>query len=30
VYLTITGDLLKEANQRFERFASPLLKGVIA
>lgn len=28
VYLTITADLLKEANQRFERFASPLLKGV--
>ena len=30
VYLTITADLLKEANQRFERFASPLLKGVIS
>jgi site-specific recombinase XerD len=29
VYLTITADLLKEANQRFERFASPLLKGVM-
>jgi integrase len=28
VYLTITADLLREANQRFERFASPLLKGV--
>jgi len=28
VYLTITADLFKEANQRFERFASPLLKGV--
>lgn len=28
VYLTITADLLKEANQRFERFASPLLKEV--
>ena len=28
VYLTITADLLKEANQRFERFAAPLLKGV--
>ena len=27
VYLTITADLLKEANERFERFASPLLKG---
>ena len=30
VYLTITADLLKEANQRFERFASPLLKGVLS
>ncbi len=29
VYLTITADLLKEANQRFERFASPLLKEVM-
>jgi site-specific recombinase XerD len=29
VYLTITADLLKEANQRFEGFASPLLKGAI-
>jgi site-specific recombinase XerD len=28
VYLTITGDLLNEANQRFERFAAPLLKEV--
>jgi len=27
VYLTITADLLKEANHRFERFAAPLLKG---
>jgi integrase len=27
VYLTITADLLKEANQRFESFAAPLLKG---
>jgi integrase len=30
VYLTITADLFKEANQRFERFASPLLKGVLS
>ena len=30
VYLTITADLLKEANQRFESFASPLLKGDIS
>ena len=30
VYLTITADLLKEANQRFERFAAPLLKGVMS
>jgi integrase len=30
VYLTITADLLKEANQRFEGFASPLLNGVIS
>lgn len=29
VYLTITTDLLQEANQRFERFAGPLLKEVI-
>ena len=28
VYLTITSELLQEANQRFERFASPLLKEV--
>lgn len=28
VYLTITADLLKEANQRFERFAVPLIKEV--
>lgn len=30
VYLTITADLLQEANQRFERFASPLLKGGVS
>ncbi len=30
VYLTITADLLKQANQRFERFAAPLLKGVLS
>ncbi len=29
VYLTITADLLQEANQRFERFAAPALKEVI-
>jgi integrase len=29
VYLTITTDLLQEANQRFERFTGPLLKEVI-
>lgn len=28
VYLTITAELFREANQRFERFASPLLKEV--
>ena len=28
VYLTITADLLEEANTRFHRFASPLLKEV--
>lgn len=28
VYLTITADLLQEANQRFERFAMPLLREV--
>ena len=28
VYLTITAGLFKEANQRFECFATPLLKGV--
>ena len=28
VYLTITDELLKEANQRFNHFAAPLLKGV--
>jgi site-specific recombinase XerD len=28
VYLTITSELLREANRRFERFASPLTKGV--
>jgi site-specific recombinase XerD len=28
VYLTITAELLREANQRFNRFAAPLLKGV--
>jgi integrase len=28
VYLTITVDLLKEANKRFERLAAPLLKAV--
>jgi site-specific recombinase XerD len=27
VYLTITSELLREANRRFERFASPLTKG---
>ena len=27
VYLTITSELLEEANTRFRRFASPLLKG---
>lgn len=26
-YLTITSDLLQDAGQRFERFASPLIKG---
>jgi RNA:NAD 2'-phosphotransferase (TPT1/KptA family) len=30
VYLTITADLLQEANHRFERFAAPLLKGVMS
>lgn len=29
VYLTITAELLEEANQRFNRFASPLLKEVM-
>lgn len=28
VYLTITADLLQEANQRFKRFVTPLLKEV--
>jgi integrase len=28
VYLTITAELLQEANQRFNRFAAPLLKEV--
>ena len=28
VYLTMTADLLTEANQRFERFAAPILKEV--
>ena len=28
VYLTITADLLEQANQRFERFAAPVLKEV--
>jgi hypothetical protein len=28
VYLTITAELLEEANQRFNRFAAPLLKEV--
>lgn len=28
VYLTITADLLQEASDRFERFASPLLKEI--
>ena len=28
VYLTITAELLDEANQRFHRFAAPLLKEV--
>ena len=26
VYLTITSELLKQANQRFERFAAPVLQ----
>jgi len=29
VYLTITSDLLQQANQRFERFVSPLLKEAL-
>jgi site-specific recombinase XerD len=28
VYLTITADLLQEANKRFERFAAPILKEI--
>src|SRR5208283_402059 len=28
VYLTITADLLQEANKRFERFAAPVLKEI--
>ena len=28
VYLTITAELMEEANQRFNRFAAPLLKEV--
>jgi hypothetical protein len=28
VYLTITAELLEEANQRFNHFAAPLLKAV--
>jgi hypothetical protein len=28
VYLTITAELLDQANQRFNRFAAPLLTGV--
>lgn len=29
VYLTATGDLLEEASQRFNRFVTPLLEGVV-
>jgi len=28
VYLTVTGQLLQEANTRFERFAAPVLEGI--
>jgi len=30
VYLTITSELRQVANQRFERFAAPLLKEVLS
>jgi integrase len=30
VYLTITAELREEANLRFQRFASPLVKGVMS